>query len=139
MRNSIRVVLDTNVLVSAALFPASPPGQVLHYVGERGSLLISNHTGLELRQVILRPRFQRYSDLAKRREFIASVLRVAEPVNATHSIAACRDPKDDKFLELALSGHATHIITGDQDLLDLHPFHGIPILNPAAFLAAVAS
>ena len=135
-RNKIPVVLDTNVLVSAALYPASPPGQVLDYVGERGSLLISEFTGLELRQVILRPRFQRYLAPPRAREFLASVLRIAEPVTVTHSITACRDPKDDKFLELALSGHATHIITGDRDLLDLHPFRGIPILTPISFLAA---
>lgn len=49
-------------------------------------------------------------------------------------ITACRDPKDDKFLELAVSGRATHIISGDTDLLTLNPFRGIAILPPRAFL-----
>lgn len=49
-------------------------------------------------------------------------------------IKACRDPKDDKFLEAAVSGQATHLITGDADLLVLDPFQGIRILPPQEFL-----
>lgn len=48
-------------------------------------------------------------------------------------IRACRDPKDDKFLELAVSGNADVIVTGDKDLLALHPFRGIAILTPLDF------
>lgn len=55
-------------------------------------------------------------------------------INVDVEIAACRDPKDDKFLSLAVSGHATHIITGDQDILALDPFQGIRILTPRDFL-----
>jgi predicted nucleic acid-binding protein len=55
-------------------------------------------------------------------------------VDVTERVAACRDPKDDKFLELAVSGRASCIVSGDKDLLALHPFRGIAILNPAAFL-----
>lgn len=49
--------------------------------------------------------------------------------------AACRDPKDDKFLHVAVNGEAEAIITGDADLLALHPFHGVEIVTPADFLA----
>jgi predicted nucleic acid-binding protein len=49
-------------------------------------------------------------------------------------ITACRDPKDNKFLELAVSGQATHLISGDPDLLVLSPFRGIPIVTPQAFV-----
>jgi predicted nucleic acid-binding protein len=49
-------------------------------------------------------------------------------------VKGCRDPKDDKFLEIALNGHADLIISGDKDLLDLNPFRGIPILSPAGYL-----
>ena len=55
-------------------------------------------------------------------------------VEVSAKITACRDPNDDKFLELAVSGLATHIVTGDQDLLVLDPFQGISILTPHAFL-----
>nr|WP_232285716.1 putative toxin-antitoxin system toxin component, PIN family [Crocosphaera chwakensis] len=49
----------------------------------------------------------------------------------------CRDPKDNKFLEVAVNGNATHIITGDKDLLELHPFRGISILKPKQFLQII--
>jgi uncharacterized protein len=61
---------------------------------------------------------------------------VAQWVDVDVQISACGDPKDDKFLSLAVSGHATHIITGDADLLALHPFQGIQILAPGTFLEA---
>ena len=50
-------------------------------------------------------------------------------------VRECRDPKDDKFLELALDGQADLLVTGDEDLLALHPWRGIPILSPANYLA----
>ena len=53
----------------------------------------------------------------------------------TAEVSVCRDPKDDKFLELALSGAATHLISGDDDLLALHPFRGVAILSPHDFIA----
>jgi predicted nucleic acid-binding protein len=59
------------------------------------------------------------------------------PVTAT--VVECRDPQDNKFLELAVSGLATHLITGDGDLLALHPFRGIAIVTPQGFLAEIAS
>ena len=59
----------------------------------------------------------------------------SELVEITEVVDACRDPKDDKFLELAVSGRATHIISEDDDLLALHPFRGIAILTPQGFVA----
>ena len=51
----------------------------------------------------------------------------------THRVSACRDPKDDKFLHVALNGNAEAIVAGDRDLLVLDPFHGVRILSPTAF------
>ena len=134
MRSSLRVVLDTNLVVSAALFPDSRPGQVLDYVIEHRVLLISEATRAELIDVLSRPRFDRYLPQEDRVDMLDSLMRQAESIDITHRITACRDPRDDKFLELAVSGNATHIISGDQDLLALHPFRGIPILTPRSFL-----
>ena len=67
-------------------------------------------------------------------EFLAAVVRESELVEVTAVVSVCRDPQDDKFLELALSGAATHIISGDDDLLALHPFRGIAILSPQDFV-----
>jgi predicted nucleic acid-binding protein len=57
----------------------------------------------------------------------------------TEVVTDCRDPKDNKFLELAVSGRATHIVTGDPDLLTLHPFRGVAIMTAQAFLSATAA
>ena len=137
MTNDLRAVLDTNVVISAMLSRDSVPGRVFVYLARRGGLIISEGTKSELINVILRPDFDRYLQEEERVEFFVGLEQQAQLVEVTHSITACRDPSDDKFLELALSGHATHIITGDEDLLDLHPFHGIPILTPTDFLAAI--
>ena len=72
--------------------------------------------------------------LEERRQFLRLFDRVAELIPITHIVRACRDPKDDKFLELAVNGAAQLIITGDGDLLALHPFRGIEILTPARYL-----
>ena len=63
------------------------------------------------------------------------LLAAAELVTITDRVTACRDPKDDKFLELAISGHADLIVSGDADLLALNPFQGIPIVTPAIFVS----
>ena len=76
--------------------------------------------------------------LADRLEVLELLLKNAAVVDITEPVAACRDPDDDKFLELAVNGSATCVVTGDADLLALHPFRGIPILTPADFLALVA-
>ena len=99
-----------------------------------GSLLASEETLSELAEVLLCPRFDRHVDLDTRGEFLSKLLQQVELVEITESVVTSRDPTDDKFLELALSGRATHIITGDQDLLDLHPFRGVSIVTPRGFL-----
>ena len=133
--SNLRVVPDTNVVVSAALFPQSPPGEVIDYAMRQRAIIASAATLAELNDVLLRPRFERYLQESRRLEFLQHLEQEAELVTITHRITACRDPKDDKFLELAVSGNASHIITGDNDLLALHPFRNIPIITPAAFLA----
>jgi predicted nucleic acid-binding protein len=65
------------------------------------------------------------------------MIRTAERVGVVERIRACRDPDDDKFLELAVNGRADMIVSGDVDLLALRPFRGIPVLGPAAFVQGV--
>jgi putative PIN family toxin of toxin-antitoxin system len=133
-----RYLFDTGVLVSAALFTESTPGRALAAALRGGSILLSQATAQELQNVLGRPRFERYVRLATRRRFLAALLRRATLVEVNQSFHVCRDPRDDKFLELAVAGHASFIVTGDKDLLALNPFHGVPILTPAEFLTAVA-
>jgi uncharacterized protein len=89
---------------------------------------------LELKEKISLPRFDKYTPLSRRIKFYFDYEMAAFPTSVTHEIQACRDPKDDKFLELAKSANADCIITKDVDLLILHPFEGIPIFKPSDFL-----
>jgi putative PIN family toxin of toxin-antitoxin system len=129
----MRVVIDTNVLVSAAIKHNSPPEAVIHVVRVRRTLLTSTATSAEFHRTISRPRLARVIDPTVH-DAVLDLMAAAESILITEHIAACRDPKDDKFLELAVNGRADVIVTGDADLLALHPFRGIPIETPAAFL-----
>jgi len=97
-------------------------------------VLLCLPTLTELYEVLSRKRFRRYVDEEDVRSFLAALAREAQWIDVDVQITACRDPKDDKFLELAVSGHASHIVTGDLDLLALHPFQGIQIVSPQALL-----
>lgn len=130
----MRTVLDTNVLISAVLLPRSLPRRAFDYACTNGKILASAPTVEELDTVLRRPKFDSYLAEAARLEFLAAFIREVELVEITTNITECRDPKDNKFLELAVSGHATAIISGDQDLLSLNPFRRIAILTPQEFL-----
>ena len=134
MTSDVRAVLGTNVAVSAALLLQSTPRRAFDYVLEHGTLLISIETMSGLNNVLRRPQFGRYLTEEERQEFLAAVVRESELVEVTVEVAVCRDPTDDKFLEVAVSGGATHIISGDDDLLALNPFRGVEILTPLNFL-----
>jgi len=130
----LRVVFDTNVLVSALLVPDSLPRKALDGALQKGTVLLSYAVLSELYDVLSRKHFQKYVDEDDIQAFVAALTREAEWVDADIRIVASRDAKDDKFLELAVGGRATHIVTGDSDLLVLHPFRGIAIISPATFL-----
>jgi len=125
---------DTNVVVSAVLFLASVPARALELGQAVGRLLVSDETVEELRRVLMRTKFDRYVRSDERARFLGRVLDDAMLVEIIESIDDCRDPKDNKFLELAVSGGATHLVTGDDDLLVLYPFRGVAIVTPQAFL-----
>lgn len=130
-----RIVIDTNVHVSRALRPASIPGQVVAQVWREDIPLLSEATWNELRVVLTRPKFSQYVQPALLKILLRNVWDISELVSILSPIRACRDPRDDKFLEVAVHGRADAIITGDADLLALHPFYGIAILTPADYLA----
>jgi uncharacterized protein len=134
MASSWRLVLDTNVVISAALFAQSKPRQALNQAQERGTILMSDATFLELSEVILRSKFERYATLSKRKTFLEDFRETVQFVEVTEQIYECRDAKDNKYLELASSGNAGCIITGDDDLLVLNPFREIKILTIQEFL-----
>ena len=138
MTNELRAVLDTNVLVSAVLLPHSAPRRVFGHVILMARLLLSEAVTAELSDVLNRPKFDRYVSAGDRLEFLAKTIHDAETVAVNISITDCRDPQDNKFLELAVSGSATHLVTGDADFLALNPFRGIAIVSPNDFVRLTA-
>ena len=129
-----RFVVDTNVLVSHLLLPESVPGQALRVALSLGDMLVSDSTLTELATVINRPKFDKYISKPDRRKFFEVLAPLCIKVEILQTIQASRDRKDDKFLEVAINGSADFILTGDTDLLELHPFHEIPIYSPSQFL-----
>ncbi|HEX9929659.1 MAG TPA: putative toxin-antitoxin system toxin component, PIN family [Pyrinomonadaceae bacterium] len=126
-------VFDNNVLVSAALL-GGVPRQAFEKLLDNGTVLISVPVLLELAEVFSRPKFDKYVTHDERMRFLVGFLKVAEMVEINETITICRDPKDDKLLELAISGNAGFMVTGDKDLLVLNPFQRIEIITPREFL-----
>ncbi len=134
MRTRQRVVIYTNALVSRLLLPSSILGQAIRKAVDNNILLVSEATMNELADVLARPKFDRYINLEDRQQFLRLLGRLAELVPIVYPIRECRDPKDDKFLEVALNGKADLILTGDADLLVMHPWRTIPILSATEYL-----
>jgi putative PIN family toxin of toxin-antitoxin system len=128
----MRLVVDTNIFVSAALKEVSWPAETIRWISRYGGLLKSAVTEQELLAVLRRPRIAPKIEPAFL-DRLRRVLAAAELVTITERVAACRDPDDDKFLELAVNGKADVIVSGDADLLTLDTFRGIPIITAAAF------
>src|SRR4051812_28205515 len=133
----MRLVIDTNVFVSAILKVNSLPFHTIRWVDLYGGLLKSVETEHQLIDVLARPHIAAVTIPSFRADLVRMLAR-AELVTITERIAACRDPTDDKFLELAVNGHADLIVTGDADLLALNPYREISIVTPAQFVQGVA-
>ncbi len=130
MTTKRRFVFDTNVIVSAVLLKRSISRKVFDAAQAQGQLLISLDILNELNDVLRRKKFDKYVTEHERIQFLSVLVRESEFVEVTDVINECRDPKDNKFLELAVSGHADYIVSGDKDLLVLHPFRNISIIKP---------
>jgi putative PIN family toxin of toxin-antitoxin system len=135
----MRLVLDTNVLISAILAPNSIPASVLNWGEENGVILYSHSTLTELLSVLRRPKLSKYIDSEDIEGLSIRIKRSWFCVSIVRQVKLCRDSKDDKFLELALNGEASHLITGDTDLLILHPFQNISVINPRSFWEEISN
>ena len=128
------VVLDTSVLVSAALRNGSAPHLALLKARMEATLLASEATLAEFRAVLMRDKFDGAVDRLLREHILREYEQLCTLVPVPAPIRACRDPRDDKFLEVAVHGRADLIVSGDLDLLALHPFHDVAIVTPAEYL-----
>lgn len=131
------IVFDASTLIGAALKVDSVPERALLHAEEADVFALSAVVEAEITEVLNRPKF---ADAIprERRERVLEILRGAavwfEPALR---ITDCRDPKDNKYLELALAAGAETIVSSDDDLLVLHPWRGIHILRPADYLSRI--
>jgi putative PIN family toxin of toxin-antitoxin system len=128
-------VFDANIIISAVLIPQSKPDLAIRKAQDSGSILMSPEIWAELEQVLARPKFDRYISSEDRSKFLGDFLdTVILVMEITEKIQECRDPKDNKYLELAVNGQADCLITGDTDLLILNPFREKPVITVSDFL-----
>ncbi len=131
-----RVVVDTNILISAALHTGGLPRTVVDILKDSDiRLLFCEETLEEQSSRLRRPKFARYWDEGELEAYLGEVEAAAEWVAISGKPMGCRDRDDDKFLETAIEGGADCLVTGDRDLLEMSPFMGFPILSPSDFLA----
>ncbi len=130
----MRLVFDTNIIISAMLFEGSKPSKAFGVGIKQGVILFSSSTLSELEDVLWRKKFDPYISHEERKQFLSSFILHSTPVEINETITECRDSKDNKFLELAVCGKADFIISGDKDLLILNPFRNIQILTPHNFI-----
>ncbi len=127
-----RVVLDTNVLISAVLQPKGPPRAAIDAVRNAAAvLLFSDQTFDELRTRLESPKSAKYVSTEGRTLFLVQIIAVSEWIAIAGATMGCRDPGDDKLLETAMLGEADCLVTGDRDLLVMSPFHDMLIVTPA--------
>jgi uncharacterized protein len=134
----MRIVLDTNVLISALVSATGTAAQILArcQAGEL-ELLISPANLTELRRVLAYPKIRKRLDYTDTQieafvTFLEQSFIVLTPLTEVRAVLA--DSDDDKFVALALAGEAQYIISGDDHLLRIGQYEGVTILKPAAFL-----
>lgn len=128
------VIFDCNVLVSAFIFRGGTTRKSWDKAKANHSIISSQNIFAEYRYIFSHSKFDKYLKPETRQELILEIGSVIKTVPVTHNVKICRDPKDDMYLELALSGKADCIITGDPDLQILNPFENILIISPKEFL-----
>ena len=134
----LRVVLDTNVIVSALLSPSGTRGRILErLLGGAFELVMSPHLLDELKRALGYSKVKRYLRLTadKRETLLAQLETIADPVQGDLALSVdVKDRQDLAVLAAAVEGRAEYVVTGDKDLLVLGQYEGIAIVSPRAFL-----
>lgn len=131
---SLKLVVDTNVLISAALSGQGTPAKLLRLVLDGHTLVFSQPTFNELQSRLYRPKFDRYITLEQRQRLLHDFNACAHWVELAPYPTYCRDPDDDKFIATALQAQADWLVSGDRDLLEAQPPADLRILTPAQAL-----
>ena len=129
------IILDSNLIVSAILNPEGICALAIDLANSNFDMVHSKDTTSELVEVLRREKFDRFAAIEDR------VFRVQAYIEATRLVAVdvhvtdCADPKDNKFLELAIAANATIIVSGDKEhLVSMHPYKGIAIIRVRDFV-----
>jgi putative PIN family toxin of toxin-antitoxin system len=136
---SLKLVVDTNVLISAALSSQGAPAQLMRRVLGQHILVFSQATFDELHTRIYRPKFDRYITLEQRQRLLHDFNACAHWVDLAPYPVYCRDPDDDKFIATALQAQADWLVSGDRDLLEAKPLAGLRIVTPMQALEKVVT
>ncbi len=139
-----RVVIDTNVLLSAALVPGGAPAQLVDRLLAQAQIVFSEQTFTELKSRIWKPKFDRYITMERRHSLLHDFNAVAHWVDIPAQIASARysrDATDDAFIHAALAAGAQRLVTGDDDLLCLDPIEGteLRIVTPRQALDEIGN
>ena len=130
------IVIDTNILISAALSPDGTARKALDKVYQQFKIAQSEETYQELSIRIYKPKFDKYISNTERQDFLEVVKKYSQFIEIKSQINICRDADDHKFLDLAKDSNAEFLITGDQDLLSLKTLaeYQNQIITPREFL-----
>lgn len=137
MQENNKIVIDTNLLISAVLFPNSLPAKAVDEAMNYWEIIVSESTLNEFLEVISRKKFDKYFvDRPNGKQiFIENFMQSSVIVEPTETITDCKDPKDNQFLEIAISANARILVTGDhKDLITMNSYRGLEILTAREFL-----
>ena len=134
MNNKSRIVIDTNVLISAGLLPQSKTAQALTLAVSHYVIAQNRATWEELETRIERKKFDRYFGEFGRMHYLSKLSQLTHFLPISTRVQMSRDPDDDKFIALAIDSGATIIMSGDPDLTDIKKVKGIEIITPAQFI-----
>jgi putative PIN family toxin of toxin-antitoxin system len=133
------IVFDASAVISAALRADSVPERALLHAEATDIFALSAEVDAEIAGVLQRPRFASAVPPLRRARILDVLRGQAAWFNPIERVSDCRDAKDNKYLELAIAAGAWAIVSGDADLLVLHPWRGVRILRPADYLAETTS
>jgi putative PIN family toxin of toxin-antitoxin system len=133
------IILDTNVLISALMYPNSPSSQAVTAAFRYFQPIVSSTTWNEFERVSGRKKFERFYNAEERASFLFMLAQSVHMVEITVTTTDCRDQKDNQFLDLALSTACQVLVSGDTDLRTMNPYHGISIISPAEFLEMLSA
>ena len=136
--NALRVVIDTNIWISFLIGKAIT-GLNQAIINDRLIILFSDDLFSELIEVLNRPKFKKYFSESTIQNLIALLNEKVELIETSLHFDDCRDKKDNFLLDLAVSGNANYLVTGDSDLLILNPFENVEIVSYQYFQNIVST